>query len=94
MKKSIVKAYGLIAQLDILQEECGELIRAASHHKRAMGEGYAIKKTKKETKETIIREMAHVMNAINSVMYLMPIAIEQVKDEIKKSDELAERNLK
>jgi hypothetical protein len=38
--------------------------------------------------------MAHVMNAINSVMYLMPIAIEQVKDEIQKSDELAERNLK
>lgn len=94
MKKNIVKAYGLTAQLDILQEECGELIWAVSQHKRAMGEGYAIKKTKKETKEIIIREMAHVMNAINSVMYLMPIAIEQVKDEIKKSDELAERNLK
>jgi hypothetical protein len=36
MKKNIVKAYGLTAQLDILQEECSELIWAVSQHKRAM----------------------------------------------------------
>lgn len=94
MKKNIVKAYGLIAQLDILQEECGELIRAANHHKRAMGKGYAIKQTRRETKETLIREIAHVMNAMDSVIYLLPVPIERIRDEIRKSDEMTERNLK
>lgn len=93
MKKNIVKAYGLTVQLDMLMEECGELIWACSQYKRAAGEGYVIGKTKKEAKEGIIREMAHVTNAMNSVMYLMPIAVEQVMEEIKKSDEQAESRL-
>lgn len=56
--KTIADHYGLDAQLDMLQEECAELIQAASKYKR-------------NGSYSIIEEMADVYIMLDQVAYLL-----------------------
>ena len=54
----IANHYGLDSQLDMLQEECAELIQAVSKYKRNGSSG-------------IVEEMADVFIMLNQVIYLL-----------------------
>lgn len=93
MNKDIVKHYGMRAQMDITIEECSELITACSNYKRATGDGYRTQVGQEKAKAKVIENMAHVANAIRSLMFLLGVSESQIEEEIRKSDELAGRRL-
>lgn len=94
MRKDIVTFYGRDANLDMLMEEAAELIRACNKVKRADGKGYASDMDAKAAKKRLIRELAHTTNAMNSVMYLMAIPAEALREEIRKSDGETEKRMR
>ena len=86
MLKSIVEKYGETAQAEMVMEECSELIYALSKLKRASGIGYKTEETQDEAYKRVIREMAHVKNAIRSLQYILGIDERDLEMMIKESD--------
>ena len=72
-------------QIDILQEECAELIKALSKYKR---ENYPNNmsnlKSYKETRSNLIEEMSHVLISIDVVSSILKISVSEIQDEITK----------
>ena len=72
-------------QIDILQEECAELIKALSKYKR---ENYPNNitnfKSNKETRSNLIEEMSHVLISIDVVSSILKISVSEIQDEITK----------
>lgn len=89
MVKKIVEHYGIPAQLDIMQEECAELIKACSKVKRAGGIGYITPTDPQKAMSDLTTEMAHVKNTIISICYLLNLDERLLDQEIEKSDKIA-----
>ena len=89
MLKSVVEKYGETAQAEMVMEECSELIYALSKLKRASGIGYKTGETQEEAYKRVIREMAHVKNAIRSLQYILDIDERDLETMIKESDKKA-----
>lgn len=68
-----------IEQIDILQEECAELIKALSKYKRNIG-FY----THTDPKENIIEELTHVAISSEIVAKLLDIKSEDIRKEVDK----------
>ena len=72
-------------QIDILQEECAELIKALSKYKR---ENYPNNitnfKSNEETRSNLIEEMSHVLISIDVVSSILKISVSEIQDEITK----------
>lgn len=66
-------------QIDILQEECAELIQALSKYKRA---DYV--KPKGNVRENLIEEISHVLISIDVVSSILNINPDEVQNEIAK----------
>lgn len=94
MVKKLVEHYGIPAQLDIMQEECAELIKACSKVKRTAGIGYVTTTSEQQAMSDLIEKMAHVKNTIMSTCYLLNIDEKVLDDEIKRSDGVSEQRLK
>lgn len=75
----IAQHYGREPQTRICQEECAELIQAINKYWRANGSGYPIEKTKNETIENLIEEMADVQITILEMQELFGC-----KDDVEK----------
>lgn len=86
MKVEIVIKNGILGQLCMTMEECGELTHACNKYIRAQGYGQTTDVSEKEARERVIEEMAHVQNCIDSLKYLMAISNEEIRKEIRKSD--------
>lgn len=65
--KKIANHYGLDSQLDILLEECGELIQAVSKYKRTGS-------------SNIVEELADVEIMISQIKFLMTIPSQQIEE--------------
>lgn len=86
MDKNVVNHYDIPAQLDLMQEECAELIKACGEVKRANGIGYITETDPQKTISNLIDSMAHVQNAILSTCYLLHLDQWFLDQEIEKSD--------
>lgn len=93
MVKELVDHYGLPAQLDIMQEECAELVKSCSKVKRANGIGYITPTSKEQAKANLIEKMAHVKNTIISACYLLGLDETVLDEEIERSDKLSVERL-
>lgn len=94
MVKELVDHYGIPAQLDIMQEECAELVKACSKVKRASGIGYITPTDPQQTMSDLIEEMAHVKNTIMSTCYLLHLDEKLLDQEIERSDKVSVERLK
>lgn len=91
MRDEILKAYSLIDFIDILQEECAELICACSKYKRCTGHGFKTGANIIDAVDNIVEEIADVENVLNTLKQLMNID----KDTIDKIiDEKDDRSIK
>lgn len=86
MKKKIVNSNGIVGELCMTMEECGELIQACNKYLRATGHGQKTRHTEEESVKSLIEEISHVQNCIYSLQYLLKIGDETIQAEIKKSD--------
>lgn len=72
-------------QIDILQEECAELIKALSKYKR---ENYPDNmtdfKSDSETRNSVIEEMSHVLISMDVVATIVKISESDIQNEINK----------
>lgn len=72
-------------QIDILQEECAELIKALSKYKR---ENYPDNmtnfKSDSETRNNVIEEMSHVLVSMDVVSTILKISERDMQNEINK----------
>lgn len=59
--KKIADHYGMESQIDIMQEECAELVQAVSKYKRGKDDDFS----------HLLEEMADVMIMIEQVLYLL-----------------------
>ena len=72
--QNIIDYYGLINQLDQLMEECGELISACNHYKRAL---FGSDKRQKFVREESLKsEMADVIVVLDQVLRRMNVTTE------------------
>ena len=79
--EAAIKAYGMTAQLDVLQEECAELICAV----------HAVKRNKKGHMEMIIDELADVKIMVDQIVFAMNIKNAVYSREQFKLSRLADR---
>lgn len=86
MNTEIVDSNGIVGELCMTMEECGELIQACNKYLRSTGHGQKTRHTAKESMQSLIEEIAHVQNCIYSLQYLMNINDDTIQKEIKKSD--------
>lgn len=87
MIRKIVDRYGKEAQLDITIEECAELIHDISIYKRSITKhGYSTYIVAKVAHAQLVEGVAQAMNAINSLVYALGIAKNELDKEIKESD--------
>lgn len=68
-----------LKQMDILQEECAELIKALSKYKRSLGHYTAI-----DPIDNIIEEITHVAISSEIVARLLSITQDDIQKEINK----------
>ena len=78
MRRLFYKFYGVRANIDQLQEECGELIAACNKYKRTLGFGYLTSCSNKKAFENLIEEMADVENCLIAVKDLLDIDQAQI----------------
>lgn len=78
MKKILYKFYGIRANIDQLQKECGELIAACNKYKRTLGFSYLTSCSKKKAFENLIKEMADVENCLIAIKDLLDIDQAQI----------------
>lgn len=69
----------VIKQMDILQEECAELIKALSKYKRSLGHYTTV-----DPIDNIIEEVTHVAISSEIVARLISITPEDIQNEINK----------
>ena len=75
-------------QIDILQEECAELIKALSKYKRDDYPNNLTDFSKTiETRQNVIEEISHVLISIDVVSYILEISEFEVQAEINKKVE-------
>lgn len=92
MNKHVVNSYSLIDNLDILQEECAELIAACSKVKRAHDCGYITEASCKDSGENLIEVISDVKSCIDAIMSIMDIQQETIdKIDESKSNRALER---
>lgn len=72
-----IELFGYENQLDILQEECAELIKAISKYKRSIGH-YTIT----NPIDNVIEEMTHVAISSEIVARLLMISPEDIQKEV------------
>lgn len=93
MRRMFYKFYGVRANIDQLQEECGELIAACNKYKRTLGFGYLTSCSKKKAFENLIEEMADVENCLIAIKDLLGINQEQIDKIIEAKDERIEKRI-
>ena len=86
MNIRIVDEYSKNDNLNILKEECAELITAASHSQRARGDGYEPHRTEEESMKDLMQAMADCKNAILSVLYSEAIRVNKLDELIEEAD--------
>ena len=91
MRRMFYKFYGVRANIDQLQEECGELIAACNKYKRTLGFGYLTSCSKKKAFENLIEEMADVENCLIAIKDRLGIDQAQIDKIIKEKDDLIEK---
>lgn len=69
MAKDVVRRYGRKKQLDIIQEECAELITAISHYKRG----------RKDAIEEVVEETADVAFMIHQLKNIFFISSDEIE---------------
>lgn len=79
----IVAHNGLYGSIDLLQEECAELIQACSKFKRATGHGLKTKVRPIEAIGSIIEEIADVKVAMEETVMALRIGELQIAQEIE-----------
>lgn len=93
MRRLFYKFYGVRANIDQLQEECGELIAACNKYKRTLGFGYLTSCSKKKAFENLVEEMADVENCLIAIKYLLGIDQEQIDKIIEAKDDRTEKRI-
>lgn len=93
MEKDFYYQMGLRANLDLLQEECAELIRACNKYKRSVGLGYPTPCTIEKAAENIIEEIADVEKCIAIVKYLFSINQDDIEKIKAAKDDRMEKRL-
>ena len=86
MNIRIVDEYSKNDNMNILKEECAELITAASHLQRARGDGYKTHRTEEESMKDLMQAMADCKNAILSVLYSEAIRVNKLDELIEEAD--------
>lgn len=82
MIEEIVKHYGLCPQLDMVMEECGELICVCTDLLASSARvGCIDRKLIEDNKSNLIEGLAHVKNTILSVCYLLYIPTSRLKED-------------
>lgn len=82
MIEEIVKHYGLYSQLDMVMEECGELICVCTDLLTSFARvGCIDRKLIEDDKDNLIEGLAHVKNTILSVCYLLYIPTSRFKED-------------
>ncbi len=94
MVKDLVDYYGEDATIDMLIEECGELIHALSHYKRAKGNGFEISESRAMAYINLVNAFADAANAAESVAYILEMDADYIEEVIKKSDKKAVKKLR
>lgn len=91
-QRIIANRYDLLANMDILQEECGELIKAISKYKRATNPKlFPTPVSKEKAIADIKEESVDVQICIENIRYFLGMSDEEVSN-IK--DEKASRTIK
>lgn len=81
MIEGIVKHYGLYPQLDMVMEECGELICVCTDLLASSARvGCIDRKLIEDNKDNLIEGLAHVKNTILSVCYLLHIPTSRLRE--------------
>lgn len=93
MSKKVYHDIGLRANIDLLQEECAELISACNKYKRALGLGFPTPCTIEKAMGNIVEEIADVENCITNVKYLLGIEQSEVDNIITAKDERMEQRI-
>ena len=86
MNIRVVDEYSKNDNLNILKEECAELITAASHLQRARGDGYKTHRTEGQSKKDLMQAMADCKNAILSVLHSEAIRVNKLDELIEEAD--------
>ena len=94
MRRLFYKFYGVRANIDQLQEECGELIAACNKYKRTLGFGYLTSCSKKKAFENLIEAIADVENYLIAIKDRLGIDQAQIDKIIKEKDDLIEKIIK
>lgn len=82
MIEEIVKHYGLCPQLDMVMEECGELICVCTDLLASSARvGCIDRKLIEDNKDNLIESLAHVKNTILSVCYLLYIPTSRLRED-------------
>lgn len=87
MKTEIVDNHEWYETLDMLMEECAEMIHACNKFKRACGIGYPTKTTCDEASEEFDHAVADCLNALYSAMYDMNVDGDKIERLIEEADE-------
>lgn len=93
MRRLFYKFYGVRANIDQLQEECGELIAACNKYKRTLGFGYLTSCSKNKAFENLIEEMADVENCLIAIKDLLGIDQAQIDKIIEAKDDRTEKRI-
>ena len=93
MRRLFYKFYGVRANIDQLQEECGELIAACNKYKRTLGFGYLTSCSRKKAFENLIEEMADVENCLIAIKDLLEIDQTQIDKIIEAKDDRIEKRI-
>ena len=87
MKTEIVENHEWYETLDMLMEECAEMIHACNKLKRACGIGYPTKTTRDEASKEFDQAVADCLNALYSAMYDMNVDDDKIEMLIEAADE-------
>lgn len=91
MKEAIVDNHEWYETLDMLMEECAEMIRACNKFKRACGIGYPTETTCDEAcdkaSEEFDQAVADCLNALRAAMYDMNVDSDKIERLIEAADE-------
>ena len=93
MRRLFYKFYGVRANIDQLQKECGELIAACNKYKRTLGFGYLTSCSKKKAFENLSEEMADVENCLIASKDLLEIDQAQIDRIIEAKDDRTEKRI-
>ena len=81
----VLRTFPKDLQIDILQEECAELIKALSKYKRSdYPNNITNFNADEETRNNVIEEMCHVLISIDVVSSILKIGVHEIQDEINR----------